>query len=71
MTGIIHAGDSVAGADSFWGVFFCWVLGLVGVDFTGFLGLAGEDCGVKVELFCLRVRAVRLVPAGRALSRYL
>ena len=57
--------------DGFWGVFFCLVSGLRGVDFAGVLGLAGEDCGVKVEVLCLEGRAVRLVPTGKAVSRYL
>lgn len=55
----------------FWGVFFCRVSGLRGVAFAGVLGLAGEDCGVKVEVLRLEGRAVRLVPAGKAVSRYL
>ena len=71
MTGIIHAGDSLAEVDGLWDVFFCRVSGLRGFSLTGVLGLAGEDCGVKVDLLCLEGRAVRLVPAGRALSRYL
>ena len=58
-------------ADSLWGVFFCRVSGLSGVAFAGVLGLAGEDCGVTVEVLCLKGLAVRRVPAGRALSRYL
>ena len=70
MTGIIHAGASVPEVDSLWGAFFCRVSGLRGVAFAGILGLAGEECGV-VETLCLEGRAVRLIPAGRALSRYL
>ena len=58
-------------ADSFWGVFFCRVSGLSGVALAGVLGLAGEDCGVIVEVLCFKGRALRLVPAGRAPSRYL
>lgn len=71
MTGISHAGASVAEADNLWGAFLCRVSGLRGAAFAGVLGLAGEDCGVKATVFCLEGRAVRLVPAGRALSRYL
>lgn len=71
MTGITHAGASAAEVDCLQGVFFCRVSGLRGVAFAEVLGLAGEDCGVKVEVLCLEGRAVRLVPAGRALSRYL
>ena len=71
MTGITHAGASVAEVDGFWVVFFCRVSGLRGVAFAGVLGLAGEGCAVKVELLCLDDPAARLVPAGRALSRYL
>ena len=57
--------------DSFWGVFFCRVSGLRGVAFAGVLGLAGEDCGVILEVLCLEGPIVRLVPVGKALSRYL
>ena len=71
MTGMVHAGASMMVADSLWGVFFCRVSGLSGVTLAGVLGLAGEDCGVVVEVLCLEGRALRLVPAGRALSRYL
>lgn len=45
--------------------------GVRGVAFAGVLGLAGEDFGVRVEVVCLEGRAVRLVPAGKAVSRYL
>ena len=71
MTGIIHAGASVAKADCRWGFFFCRVSDLRGVAFGGILGLTGEDFGVEVEVFCLEGRALLRVPAGRALSRYL
>lgn len=71
MTDIIHAGASVAEVDGPWGLFFCRVSGRRGVAFAVVLGLAGEDCGVMVEVLCLEGRAVRLVPAGRAPSRYL
>lgn len=71
MTGIIHAGASVPEGGGLWVLFFCRVSGLRGVAFAMPLGLAGEDCGVKVELLCLEGRAVRLVPDVRALSRYL
>lgn len=57
--------------DGFCGVFFCRVSGLRCVAFAGVLGLAGEDCGVEVGMLCLEGRAVRLVPAGKAASRYL
>lgn len=53
--------------DGFWGVFFCRVSGLRGTVLTGVLGLAGDDCGVEAEELCFTSRAVRLVPAGRAL----
>lgn len=69
MTGITHAGASVAVVECLWGVFFCRVSGLRSVAFAGVLGLAGEDCGVTVEVLCLEGWAVRLVPAGRALSK--
>lgn len=71
MTGINHTGTSVLEPDRFWGVFFCRVSGLRGAVLAGVLGLAGEDWGVEAEGWCLDSRAVRLVPAGRALSRYL
>lgn len=71
MTGIVHVGASVAEVGSLWVVFLCRVSGLRGVAFAGVLGLAGEECGVKVEVWYLEGRAVRLVLAGRALSRYL
>lgn len=70
MTGMTHAGISFAEAGVLWDVFFCRVSGPRGVAFAGVLGLAGEDCGVVVDVLCLEGRAVRLVPAGRALSRY-
>lgn len=70
MTGMSHAGASVREVDGFWGV-FCRASGLRGAVLTGVLGLAGEDCGVEAEELCLASRAVRLAPAGRALSRYL
>lgn len=68
---MIHAGASVAEVDSFWDGFFCRVSGLRGVAFAGVPGLAGEDRGVEAEGLCLDGREARLVPAGRALSRYL
>lgn len=71
MTGMVHAGASVMVADSLWGVFFCRVSGLSGVAFAGVLGLAGEDCGVTLVALCLKGLALRLVPVGRALSKYL
>ena len=71
MTGITHAGASVAELSILWVMFFCLVSGLRGIAFAGVLGLAGEECGVKVEDLCLEGLATRLVPAGRALSRYL
>ena len=71
MTGMVHAGASVMVADSLCVVFFCRVSGLSGAVFAEVLGLAGEDCGVTVEVLCLKGRAVRLVSVGRALSRYL
>ena len=72
MTGMIHAGASVLEVDSFDGCFFCHISGLRGAVFDGVLDLAGEECGVeKEEGLCFESRAVRLVPAGRALSRYL
>lgn len=69
MTGMIHAGTSFAEADTLW-IVFCRVSGPRGDAFAGVLGLAGEDCGVVLEVLCLEGRAVCLVPAGRALSRY-
>ncbi len=57
--------------DSFWGNLLCDLSGLIGVVFVEVLGLAGEGCGVVVEGLCLESRTVRLVPAGKALSRYL
>ena len=71
MTGMTHAGASVREVDGFNGCFFCHVSGLRGVVFAGVLDLAGEACGVDEEESCFESRAVRLVPAGRALSRYL
>ena len=71
MTGMIHTGASAQEVDVFSGAFFCRVSGLRVADFAGVLGLAGEDCGVEAEESGLESRAVRLVPAGRALSRYL
>lgn len=71
MTGMIHAGSSVREADSFDVCFFCHVSDLKGAIFTEVLDLAGDECGVEEEELCFESRAVRLVPAGRALSRYL
>ena len=71
MTGMSHTGASVLEVDRFWGVFFCRVSGLRDVFLAGVLGLAGEDCGVETEEVCLESRTFLLVPAGRALSRYL
>ena len=71
MTGMIHAGASVREVDGFNGCFFCHVSGLRGAFFAGVLDWAGEACGVEEEESCFESRAVRLVPAGRALSRYL
>ena len=71
MTGMIHAGASVQEVDGFDGCFFCHVLGLKGAVFAGLLDLAGEECGVDEEELCFESRAVRLVPAGKAPSRYL
>ena len=72
MTGMIHAGTSLREVDGFSGVFFCRVSGLRGTVFAGVLDLAGRGCRVEAEEeFCLETRAVRLVPAGRILSRYL
>lgn len=69
MTGMIHARASVLEVDDFNGCFFSHVSGLRGAVFAGVLGLV--ECGVKGEELCFETRAVRLVPAGRALSRYL
>lgn len=71
MTGMIHAGASVLEVDGFNGCFFSHVSGLRGAVFAGVLSLVGEECGVKGEELCFETRAVRLVPAGRAPSRYL
>ena len=71
MTGMIHAGASVWEVDGFNGCFFGHVSGLRGAVFAGVLGLVGEECGVEGEELCFESRVARLVPAGRALSRYL
>ena len=71
MTGMIHAGASAWEVDGFSACFVCHVSGLRGAVFAGVLDLAGEECDVEGEELCLESRAVRLVPAGRALSRYL
>ena len=71
MTGIIHARASVWEVDGLKVFFFCHASGLRGAVFAGVLDLAGEECSVEGEELFFESRAVRLVPAGRALSRYL
>ena len=71
MTGMIHSGASVRDVDGFNACFFGHVSGLSGAVFAGVLDLVGEECGVEGEELCFESRAVRLVPAGRAPSRYL